>query len=74
MPQLPRILIVDDTTENRNVLRDAIEPHGFEIFFATNGKTAVTTLTKVIPDLILMDILMPEMDGLQACREIKANP
>ncbi len=68
------ILIVDDMAANRLLLLDFLTPLGFETIDAVNGKEAVELLKVTNPDLILMDKVMPVMDGLEACRQISAMP
>lgn len=67
-----RILIVDDTPTNIRVLVPILMDHGkFQINIANNGIDALKLLEKIVPDLILMDIMMPEMDGFETCKRIK---
>jgi len=70
----PLILIVDDVTENLQVLGNILNKNNYRISYATNGKEALNMLKKIHPDLILLDIMMPEMDGLETCRYLKADP
>jgi len=67
------ILIVDDNITNLSLLVSALEPLGFEIEAAENGKEAVEKAAETSPDLILMDLLMPVMDGQEALRRIKTD-
>ena len=67
-----RILIVDDTPANIQSLASILKEKGYQISVATNGKQALDALTRVQPDLILLDVMMPEMDGLETCRRLKA--
>ncbi len=72
-PDHARILLVDDAPQNLAVLTAALEPEGYEILAASNGQTALRLAARAQPDLILLDIIMPEMDGLTACRALKAD-
>ncbi|MBF0345946.1 MAG: sigma-54-dependent Fis family transcriptional regulator [Nitrospirae bacterium] len=68
-----RILIVDDESGNRQLLRQILTGR-YKLFFAKNGVLAIRIVEKAKPDLILLDIVMPDMDGYEVCRRIKANP
>ncbi len=68
-----RILVVDDNGPNRRMLRDLLGPLGFEIDEAVNGVEALWRAREQHPDLILMDLVMPERNGLEATRDIKAD-
>lgn len=68
------ILVVDDTPKNIQVLGSMLREAGYNINVATNGQQAIEALGRVLPDLILMDVIMPVMDGFEACRQIKATP
>ncbi len=68
-----RILIVDDTIPTVNVISLALENAGYDIFVATNGKRAVTLAGLVKPDIILLDILMPGLDGYETCNLLKTQ-
>jgi len=67
-----RILIVDDAAFMRMMIRDILSKEGFEIHEATNGQEAVTSYEELHPDLVTMDITMPELDGISALRAIRA--
>jgi two-component system, cell cycle response regulator DivK len=69
-----RILVVEDQEDNRQILRDLLTKNGFEIAEAENGEEALLAVAKQRPDLILMDIQLPLLDGYEATRRIKANP
>ena len=68
------ILIVEDEPRNLKLLRDLLQRFGYETLEATDGEQGVELASARIPNLILMDIMMPKMDGLEATRIIKTNP
>ena len=68
------ILVVEDQEDNRQILRDLLTNAGFEMIEAENGAEAVASVQARRPDLILMDIQLPILDGYEATRRIKANP
>ncbi|MEH2322198.1 MAG: response regulator [Nostoc sp.] len=67
------ILVVDDTPDNLRLLSAMLTAQGFEVRKALNGKMALTACKMVLPDVILLDINMPDMDGYQVCQQLKAN-
>lgn len=67
------ILIVDDTPSNLEILFDFLAEAGFKVLVAEDGESAIERLRYASPDLILLDILMPEMDGFETCRRLKAD-
>ncbi len=69
-----RILIVDDTPTNIQTLAAILKDEGYQISVATNGRQALGVLDRLMPDLILLDVMMPEMDGYETCERIKADP
>jgi len=69
-----QILVVDDTPANLKLLTDILTNNGYQVRPATGGKMALRSLAAEIPDLILLDIKMPEMDGYEVCAQLKANP
>ena len=69
-----RILIVDDTVKNIQVLGTILKQEGYQLNVAQNGKQALDVVSKVHPDLILLDVMMPEMDGFEACEHLKNDP
>src|SRR5215813_3543894 len=68
-----RILVVDDTPANIQTLTAILKEKGYQLSVAINGRQALEVIEKVRPDLVLMDVMMPEMDGYEACRQIKAS-
>jgi two-component system cell cycle response regulator DivK len=69
-----RILVVEDQEDNRRILRDLLTSAGYEIIQAENGEEALAAAARERPDLILMDIQLPVLDGYEATRRIKADP
>ena len=69
-----KILIADDIPANLDVLRRILESEGYNIYAAPNGKVLMDLAHRAQPDLILLDIMMPELDGLEACRILKQKP
>ena len=68
-----KILIVDDIPANLNVLCQALETEGYRIVAAPSGTVALQIAHRTQPDLILLDVMMPEMDGFETCRRLKAD-
>ena len=69
-----RILVVEDQEDNRRILRDLLSSAGFELIEATTGEEGVRLAEAERPDLVLMDVQMPVLDGHAATRRIKAQP
>jgi len=67
------ILIVDDTPTNLELLFNCLANSGFKVLVAEDGKSALQTVEYALPDLILLDVLMPGIDGFETCRYLKAN-
>lgn len=70
----PRILLVDDTPTNLKVLAEALQGQGWKTLMAADGESALEQVAYRRPDLILLDVMMPGMDGFETCRRLKANP
>lgn len=69
-----KILLVEDHAMNRDMLSRRLEKLGYEVVTATDGRQGVATASRVQPDLILMDMSLPVMDGWEATRQVRANP
>ncbi|MEC5165827.1 two-component system alkaline phosphatase synthesis response regulator PhoP [Flavobacterium sp. PL11] len=69
-----KILLVDDEPDILEIVGYNLAQEDYQIFTATNGKEAIAMAKKVIPDLIIMDVMMPEMDGMEACENIRKIP
>ena len=69
-----KILVVEDNEMNRDMLSRRLARHGYEVITASDGSTGVATAIAALPDIILMDMGLPVMDGWQATQKIKANP
>src|SRR5215470_14000598 len=70
----PRVLIVDDDPMNRDILHTLLEAQGLVSVMATDGEEALTVAQETQPDLILLDVMMPKMDGIEVCRRLKSDP
>jgi two-component system cell cycle response regulator DivK len=71
---MPKILLVEDNEMNRDMLSRRLARNGFEVVVAIDGAQAVAMAVAESPDLILMDMSLPVMDGLEATRQVKAAP
>jgi adenylate cyclase len=69
----PQILIVDDNPESLDILQARLASHGYEILTARDGEEALAKALEKLPDLILLDIMMPKLDGIEVCRRLKAD-
>ena len=73
-PAPAKVLVVDDTPANVSLLLDALTEAGHELLVAESGRSALALLAHNLPDLILLDVVMPGLDGFETCRRIKALP
>src|SRR6188768_3868537 len=69
-----RILLVDDDATNLDVLRHTLDGRGYRLFVTRNGESAIDVARRVHPLLILLDVVMPGIDGYETCRRLKADP
>ncbi len=69
----PRILIVDDNETNRDILMARLGPQGYELKQAADGEEALAAAKELLPDLILLDVMMPKIDGIEVCKQLKAD-
>jgi adenylate cyclase len=70
----PRILVVDDMAANVHILQLRLAAQGYEVLTATDGEAALAVAREARPDLILLDVMMPKVDGLEVCRRLRADP
>lgn len=68
------ILLVDDIPANLGMLFEYLEQAGYKVLVATSGEAAITSVKYRLPDIILLDVMMPGIDGFETCRQLKANP
>ncbi len=72
--QLPKILIVDDEEDILELIEFNLLKEGYQVFTARNGQDGITEAKKIKPDLIILDVMMPKMDGIEACRIMRSLP
>src|SRR5262245_9586285 len=65
------VLVVDDIPANRDLLRATLEPQGYELLLAANGEQALKVAQRAVPDVILLDVNMPGIDGFETCRRLR---
>src|SRR5580658_2976184 len=73
MPERKHILVVDDESQITRVLRTSLSSHGYDIRVANDGETALEIMKDWSPDLVITDLSMPNMDGLELCRRLRAG-
>ena len=71
---LPKILIVDDLRENIDLIKTFFINDSYNLISATSGEEAIAIVSQTLPDLILLDIIMPGIDGFEVCDMLKKNP
>lgn len=71
---MSKVLIVDDEWMTLNLLRMMLERAGFEVIEAGNGLDALKRVDELLPDVIVLDVMMPELDGYEVCRRLRARP
>jgi adenylate cyclase len=69
----PRILVVDDNETNRDIITTRLETHGYETLQAADGEEALAAVKQHRPDLVLLDVMMPNLDGIETCRRLKGD-
>ncbi len=69
-----KVLIVDDEPDIRELIEYNLKKEGYQVFTAANGQEGITQAKKALPDLIILDIMMPRMDGIEACRIMRTMP
>ena len=72
--QRPVVLVVDDAIDSIHMLNDVLEDAAFTVLVALEGAQALTITQNITPDIILLDAIMPNMDGFETCRRLKQNP
>ena len=74
MMPAPRVLIVDDQIDSLKWLYEVLTQNGYKTLLANSGELALQSIARVQPDLLLLDVSMPGMDGFELCRRVKADP
>lgn len=71
---MKKILLIDDEQDILEILTYNLEREGYEVYTATNGTEGIDLAKKIIPDLVLLDVMMPEKDGIETCQDLRALP
>jgi len=71
---LPSILVIDDEPDNFDVIEALLPKRAYQLHYAASGQQSISSLDTIKPDLILLDVMMPDMDGIEICQQIKAMP
>jgi two-component system, sensor histidine kinase and response regulator len=74
MDTQPSILVIDDEPDNFDVIETLLDGENYQLYYANSGQQALERLNSFQPDVILLDVIMPDLDGMEVCRRIKANP
>lgn len=69
-----KVLIIDDSKRNLKLMTSLLEPEGYTVLQALNGNMGLTVAKNAMPDLVLLDIRMPDMDGYETCKSFKSDP
>ncbi len=69
-----KVLVVDDEEDLRKLVMEVLKERGLEVYGASRGGEALEKVREIRPDLILLDVMMPDIDGWEVCRKIKGNP
>lgn len=70
----PKILVVDDNRDDLKMISMILEPEGYQVVTAENGREALQKVESEEPNLIILDVMMPELDGFAACQKLKSSP
>ena len=70
---MPTVLVVDDETPLRELIRAYLEREGYTVHEAPNGREALTLMSQVQPDVVVLDLMLPEIDGIEVCRRVRAT-
>ena len=69
-----KVLVVEDNADEANLIKMILEPEGYEVTLASNGNEGLEKVESASPDLIILDVMMPELDGFATCSKLKASP
>ena len=69
-----KILVVEDNADEANLIKMILEPEGYEVAIASNGKEGLETIESDSPDLVVLDVMMPELDGFAMCSKLRESP
>ena len=70
----PRVLVVDDNATNVKIIQTRLASEGYEVITAADGEEALVAAHDQLPDLILLDVMMPRLDGIEVCKRLRADP